>query len=164
MTIDKSKNIFLADLANQAILARNNEEKETNTPELVKEFEGVPLIGPNSLICSDINNQLYFTDSGPMGETSLENPKGSVFMIDLEAQIITPLALNCLAYPTGLALSQDEKVLYVSETSKNRLLRFVQTNQSPYYFSVFYQFSGRLGPTSIAIHQNDYIFVARYEF
>jgi len=32
MTIDKSKNIFLADLANQAILARNTDEKDQNTP------------------------------------------------------------------------------------------------------------------------------------
>jgi len=35
--------------------------------------------------------------------------KGSLFLIDLEAMIIRPLALNCLAYPTGLALSLDEK-------------------------------------------------------
>ncbi len=85
MAIDKRKNIFLADLANQAILARNSDEKEQNTPELVKEFEGVPLLGPHSLVCSDLNNCLYFTDSGPMGETSIENNKGSVFMIDLVA-------------------------------------------------------------------------------
>lgn len=71
-----------------------------------------------SIKCLDC---LFFTDSGPFGETSLENPKvinmtsrtkflkGSLFLIDLEAMIIRPLALNCLAYPTGLALSLDEK-------------------------------------------------------
>ena len=32
-------------------------------------------------------------------------------MIDLEAQVIRPLALQCLAYPSGLALSMDEKQL-----------------------------------------------------
>lgn len=37
--------------------------------------------------------------------------KGSVFMIDLEDKFIRPLALNCLAYPSGLALSVDEKIL-----------------------------------------------------
>ena len=35
----------------------------------------------------------------------MEFIKGSVFLIDLEAEIIRPLALNCLAYPSGLALS-----------------------------------------------------------
>lgn len=70
-------------------------------------------------------------------------------MIDLEDKFIRPLALNCLAYPTGLALSTDQKTLYihrrcdytyakgcffllkykrfVCETCKNRVLRFVLT-------------------------------------
>lgn len=66
-------------------MARSLDEKgQDSTPELVKEFEGVPLIGPNSAICSSQFNCLYFTDSGPWGETSIENAKGSVFMIDLE--------------------------------------------------------------------------------
>lgn len=30
-------------------------------------------------------------------------------MIDQAEMIIRPLALNCLAYPTGLALSNNEK-------------------------------------------------------
>src|SRR4051794_34602060 len=32
--------------------------------------------GPNSLIF-DSNGTLYFTDSGPMGETTIQSPKGS---------------------------------------------------------------------------------------
>ena len=32
-------------------------------------------------------------------------------MIDLEDLIIRPLALNCLSYPSGLTLSNDEKIL-----------------------------------------------------
>jgi hypothetical protein len=64
--------------------------------ELVKEYEGMPLLGPNSLMLS-LNmsimkknyhfylDALFFTDSGPFGETSLENCKGSVYMIDLDA-------------------------------------------------------------------------------
>lgn len=50
-------------------------------------------------------------------------------MIDLDDSIIRPLALNSLAYPSGLALSVDEKNLYVCETCKNRVLRFVLTSQ-----------------------------------
>ena len=68
---------------------------------------------------------LFFTDSGPFGETSIENPKGSVFIVDIEDSIIKPLALNCLAYPSGLCLSDDEKIVYVCETGNNRVLRFV---------------------------------------
>jgi len=83
---------------------------------MVKEYEGQPLLGPNTLVISKSLNCLFFTDSGPFSETSIQNVKGSVYMIDLEDQIIRPLALNCLAYPSGLSLSNDEKFLFVCET------------------------------------------------
>jgi len=31
-------------------------------------------------------------------------------------------------------------------------------------FSVFHQFSGKLGPRAISVNKDDYLFVARYEF
>ncbi len=82
-------------------------------------------MGPNSLVLSQNNFCLYFTDSGPFGHTSMENPRGSIFMIDLSAMVMKPLCLNKLAYPCGIILSLDEKILYVSETCANRILRFV---------------------------------------
>jgi len=74
---------------------------------------------------SQNNFCLYFTDSGPFGHTSMANPMGSLFMIDLSAMVLKPLCLNKLAYPSGLCLSSDEKILYVSETCANRILRYV---------------------------------------
>lgn len=41
------------------------------------------------------------------------NIQGSVYVIDLEEEMIKPLALNCLAFPSGLALSSDEKILFL---------------------------------------------------
>jgi len=65
---------------------RSLDEKNNElASELVKEYEGMPLLGPNSLVLSPNMNSLFFTDSGPFGETSLENCKGSVFIIDLDA-------------------------------------------------------------------------------
>lgn len=131
---------------------------------MVKDFEGEPFLGPHSIALTDDMNLLYFTDCGPWGETSIENPKGSVFLIDLEASLIRPLALNCLAHPTGIALANEEKVLYVCETAKNRILRFIVTDAHLYNYSVFYQFSGRYGPTSMAIHSSGNLYIAHYEF
>ena len=54
---------------------------------------------------------LYFTDSGPWGETSIENPTGSVFVVSLEDAILRPLALRCLAFPSGMTLANDDQVL-----------------------------------------------------
>ncbi len=42
----------------------------------------------------------------------------------MQQQSIRPIILRCLAAPSGLAFSNDEKVLYVAETGKNRILRF----------------------------------------
>lgn len=55
-------------------------------------------------------------------------------MIDLETLQIKPLSLNCLSYPSGLALSKDEDILYVAETGKNRLLRFVISDMGVYLY------------------------------
>lgn len=42
-------------------MARPLDEKEGETlPELVKDFEGIPLLGPNSLACSSIMSFINF--------------------------------------------------------------------------------------------------------
>ena len=50
---------------------------------MIKDFDGNALKGPNSMILSEKNNALFFTDSGMFGETSMESPSGSLFIIDL---------------------------------------------------------------------------------
>jgi len=42
----------------------------------------------------------------------------------MQQQSIRSLALRCLSSPTGLTFGRDEKLLYVSETGRNRILRF----------------------------------------
>lgn len=116
------------------------------------------------MILSEKNNALFFTDSGPLGETSLENSTGSVFAIDLGVSMLKPVIYNKLAYPSGLALSNDENVLYVSETYANRILRIVIHSSGVYHTSVFHQFSGRLGPTALAMHPSGRLYAARYDF
>ena len=58
-------------------------------------------------------------------------------MIDLDDMILRPLALNCLAYPSGLALTKKEDILYVCETFKNRILKFYVGENGNFTFSVF---------------------------
>ena len=103
------------------------------------------------MVLSEKNNCLFFTDSGPMGETSLESPTGSIFAIDLGVSMLKPIVYGKLAHPSGLALSPTENVLYVAETLNNRILRIVVHSSGVYHSSVFHQFSGRLGPTAIAV-------------
>ena len=117
----------------------------------------------------DNQGNVYFTDSGPMGETSIANPRGSLFCVDGEQQMLRPLAYECLAHPCGLALSGDHQTLFVAETMHNRVLRFAQSPPGSFHMSVvctisagrllwsvlqFYQFSGRLGPTALTYDSN----------
>ena len=55
----------------------------------------------------------------------MENPYGSVFAIDLSVNILKPIIHGKLAHPTGIALSNDENLIYVCETSMNRIIRIV---------------------------------------
>ena len=131
---------------------------------MIKDFDGSNLKGPNSMVLSEKNNCLFFTDSGPMGETSLENPAGSVFAIDLGVSMLKPIVYGKLAHPSGLALSPKENVLYVAETLNNRVLRIVIHSSGVYHTSVFHQFEGRLGPTAIAVDAQGAVYVARFDF
>ncbi len=99
---------------------------------VVKEYEGVPfkvgqlklstsefsyipvLQGPSSL-AFDAEGALYFTDSGPLGESTLQSPNGSCYVISGPpgGQILRPLARDCLAHPCGVAVASSGAV-YVS--------------------------------------------------
>ena len=103
------------------------------------------------MVLSEKNNLLFFTDSGPLGESSLESPCGSIFAIDLSVSMLKPVIFAKLAHPCGLTLSPSENALFVAETLKNRILRVVIHSSGVYHTSVFHQFSGRLGPTAIAM-------------
>jgi len=43
----------LADLANQAILNKFSDDKNVEITSLVKDYEGVSLLGPNSLVVAN---------------------------------------------------------------------------------------------------------------
>lgn len=89
------------------------------------------------MILSEKSNTLFFTDSGPLGQTSLESPNGSLFAVDLSVSLLKPVVYNKLAYPSGLALDRDEKNIYVSETYMNRILRVCLHSSGVYHTSVF---------------------------
>lgn len=131
---------------------------------VIKDFDGNNLKGPNSMVLSEKNNSLFFTDSGPMGESNLENPCGSIFAIDLGVSMLKPIVYGKLAHPSGLALAPNENILYVAETLMNRILRVVIHSSGVYHTSVFYQFSGRLGPTALAVSPTGQLYVARFDF
>lgn len=158
---------FVCDAAHQAVLrvSRSEENGSQQIESHVDEYESCSLLGPNSIAVSNNGSGvLYFTDSGPLGETSLHNACGSVFSINTQTQLLIPLSWKRLAHPCGVALSPDESCVYVCETAHNRVLRFAQHPVGVYNCSVFHQFNGRYGPTAICVSKHGDIYVAHYEF
>ena len=152
--------IFVCDEAHQAIF-RQGEDSQLN--EFVKEYEAKQFKGPSAVLLDSVGN-MFFCDSGPLGETTLQSPKGSIFLISADGQLLQPLVLEALADPCALALGLDEKVIFVAEKMQNRLLRLVQRPTGVYHCSVFYQFSGGMGPSGVARDPQGNLYVTRYDF
>lgn len=138
LVFDMQGSSFIADMAHQAILSQTVTDMRIEITPVIKDFDGNSLKGPNSMVLSEKNNSLFFTDSGPLGESNLENPSGSIYAIDLGVSMLKPILYGRLAHPCGLALSPEENVLYVAETLMNRVLRVVIHSSGVYHTSVFH--------------------------
>jgi sugar lactone lactonase YvrE len=102
--------LYVADFAHGAILAV---QPEGSQDVVVGVYEDKPLKGPNTIV-KDCNGNIFFTDSGPFGETGLDAPAGSLFAIvgSSSGQILKPLCLESLAYPSGVTVSPNGKFVY----------------------------------------------------
>lgn len=164
LVFDHQGSSFIADQGHQSILSQTVTDNRIEITPVIKDFDGKTLQGPNSMVLSEKNNCLFFTDSGPFGQTSIESPVGSVFAVDLSVSMLKPIIDSRLANPAGIAMSNDENTIFVAEMGLNRVLRIVCHSSGVFHTSVFYQFSGRFGPSSVAVHPDGRIFVARFDF
>lgn len=154
--------LYVSDFGHAAILAI---QKDSQQDLVVGIYEDKPLKGPN---CVNITNgDIFFTDSGAMGETGLQSCTGSLFTISNSpsGQILKPISLGNLAYPSGIAVTPDRKFIYVAETMKNRVLRFFQhpSGTGVYHGSVFYQMTGGVGPSCLALDANENLYIGQYD-
>ncbi|MCS5431853.1 SMP-30/gluconolactonase/LRE family protein, partial [Staphylococcus aureus] len=102
----------------------------------------------------DSKGGFYFTDF--RGYST--NPKGGVYYVAPDYKSITPVIQN-LAVANGIALSTDEKTLWVTETNANRLHRIDLLEDgvtiAPFGASIPYHFTGHEGPDSCCIDSDD---------
>lgn len=169
--------ILVLDAARQAIVhADPSVQEDGGAPEpgiIVADYEGRPLRGPHSAVFDSFGN-LYFSDPGPYGDTGLGKKYGSVFVVTSggdrknggggnEVRLLHPVALECLAGPTGVAVSPGEGEVYVCERAENRIVRFHQKPAGVFHGVVFHRFSGRSGPSAIVCdhERGGLLYVAR---
>lgn len=109
-------------------------------------------------------DDLVFDSQGGFYYTHLAgnvcDPVGGVYYVAPDYGSITPYIKN-LAMANGVALSADEKTLWVTELTGGRLHRFpsLTGTGSP---CVCYQFTGSLGPDSCSIDAEDNLYVAMF--
>ena len=58
--------------------SKEGKHQEADVEEFVKDYEGEGMVGPNNVCCGP-DGSLFFTDSGPLGETTFKTPMDLVF-------------------------------------------------------------------------------------
>uniref|UniRef100_A0A7S2SI56 SMP-30/Gluconolactonase/LRE-like region domain-containing protein n=1 Tax=Rhizochromulina marina TaxID=1034831 RepID=A0A7S2SI56_9STRA len=159
--VDASGSLYLADPAQNAVLC----VAAGDVKVVCASYEDRPFRGPHS-VAFDSKGGMFFTDSGPLGETGLHNPKGSVYAVAQgpDGSYLKPLISESLAHPAGVAVSPDDRCIYVCEMMSNRILRLCQKPKGVYHASVFYQFSGGMGPSSVAVAPTGDVIVGLFDF
>lgn len=139
--------LYITDFTHGAVLVATDPTESTQTNKdfrserqdlVVSVYEDKPLKGPGSL-AFDSNGNIFFTDSGPFGETGIQNATGSLFTITsgVSAQILKPIVLEKLAGPSGIAIAPNGKFVYVAEMMTNRILRFFEKPTGNFFILLF---------------------------
>lgn len=110
--------------------------------------------GPNDLIFDRVGN-LYFTDQG---QTGLTDPTGRVYRLSPDGKLDT-LVSNPVS-PNGLALSRDERFLFVAMTRANAVWRLpLHADGTTSKVGLFFQGFGNVGPDGLAVDEEGSLFV-----
>lgn len=111
--------------------------------------------GVNDLVFDSAGN-LYFTDQG---QTGLHDPTGRLYRLRPNGQL--DLLLANVPSPNGVALSPDERVLYLGVTRGNQVWRVpLLPDGSVAKVSAFFTSYGPSGPDGLAVDEAGRLIVA----
>lgn len=111
--------------------------------------------GVNDLVF-DSQGNLYFTDQG---QTGLHDPTGRLYRLQPDGRL--DLLLANVPSPNGVALSPDERVLYLGVTRGNQVWRVPLLNDgSVAKVGAFFTSYGPSGPDGLAVDQAGRVIVA----
>lgn len=124
LALDKMGRLLLCQSGNRQVARLNtslNAPKPGFTP-LATNYKGKRLNSPNDLT-ADSKNNIYFTD--PIyglpkreNDSTRELPFEGVYRISADGKL--SLLIDSIARPNGVALSPDEKILYVSSSDNQK--------------------------------------------
>ena len=155
--------IYIADLMNKVVYEKGlDKEKEMNL--IFKDYCGVSLKGPTSIIGSNDDDYIIVTDAGLFGSSGVNNCNGSIYLYDIINNVLRPIILNNLSYPCDIYHDKEEDIFYVCDMLSNRILRLIQSPKGVFHTSVFYTFNGKLGPSAINMDDMGNIYISRADF
>ena len=122
LTLDPQGRLVMADHGNR-VVARLDESNYTKTT-LADRYEGKRLNSPNDLVYRS-NGDLYFTDppyglKGLQDDPAKELPFSGVYRRSAAGELT--LLTQELRFPNGIALSPDERTLYVANSDPDRAI------------------------------------------
>lgn len=111
--------------------------------------------GVNDLVFDSVGN-LYFTDQG---QTGLHDPTGRLYRLRADGRL--DLLLGNVPSPNGVALSPDERVLYLGVTRGNQVWRVpLLDDGSVSKVGAFFTSHGPSGPDGLAVDEAGRVIVA----
>ena len=124
-TLDREGRLVYCSPGERAVIRM---EKDGTRTFLASHYQGKRLVHPNDLVYIS-NGALYFTDNGddPEGEDDAL-PRSAYMLKKGQVQLITT---GLITHPNGIAVSPDEKYLYINDSGKKQVWRFeIQSDDS----------------------------------
>ena len=102
VAFDSNKQMTVCDISSQSLnIATYGDEKKHSISTICNEYENKPFKGP-SFCAIDNSHRKFFTDSGPIGDTGLDSPNGSVKLIYVYHIFIIEFGLYLIFVETGV--------------------------------------------------------------
>ncbi len=131
-------------------------------------YKGKPYNSPNDLVI-DSGNRIYFTDPRYVGHEKIEQPHFGVYRLDPNG--IVTLLTKDISMPNGIAISPDEKKLYVGCNYEGDLQNGIFPIMAIYVFDIndkrellnmkiFKLYPSEIGPDGITVDVHGNLYVA----
>lgn len=124
LTLDNEGRLLLCQSGNRQVVRMNAtlDDAKADYTVLAAKYNGKKLNSPNDLIC-DSKSNIYFTDPTyglPNGDVDTERELNfeGVYKINYDSKLI--LLIDSIPKPNGIALSPDEKILYVASSDNSK--------------------------------------------
>lgn len=124
LTLDNDGRLLLCQSGNRKVVRMNAtlDYPKADYMVLAAKYKGKKLNSPNDLIC-DSKSNIYFTDPTyglPNGDADTERELNfeGVYKINPDGKLT--LLIDSIPKPNGIALSQDEKILYIASSDNTR--------------------------------------------